>query len=297
MSDKRILIFGETGYIGSQVKNYLSQKKDFEIIKLPKRVDICHRDAVEDTIRDHAPNYVINCAGITGDKNIDDCKEKADLCDQVNSLGVAYLLSSCIRNHCCLVHISSGCIYDGPNFNSGDLSWSEMNAPNFMKNPYTVSKGIADQLLVNIYRSWTYRAIINLRIRMPFGNFHHPKNLITKLSAYQQVIDHENSITYVPTLVRAIGHLITHGYRGTYNVVNKGVISPYRIACEIRSRLGHEEPIEKISEYHLWKQGKTFYRRSNCRLSCKKIESSIGLLPTAESCMQQALDSIYPGVA
>ena len=62
---------------------------------------------------EHRPEVVINCAGKTGRPNVDWCDAHPDETLRVNVTGAITLLEECRRLGIYLVHLSSGCIYEG----------------------------------------------------------------------------------------------------------------------------------------------------------------------------------------
>ncbi|MDP2928254.1 MAG: sugar nucleotide-binding protein [Candidatus Omnitrophota bacterium] len=206
--NKSILILGK-GFIGERLQKELDCRIDGSMIN-------CFSDA-EKLIRKYNPKIIINCIGITGRQNVDDCELEKDATLLANSFVPVILAEICLRSNIKLVHISSGCIFNYDYKKNKPIK--ENSQDYFFRLFYSRSKIYADRPLEALARNYN---ILIARIRIPLLNSKHPKNVLDKLIKYKKVIDITNSVTYVPDFVRAIKHLIKIDARGVYNVVNKG---------------------------------------------------------------------------
>ena len=206
--NKKILILGK-GFIGEHLQKGLNCPISGALIK-------SYKDA-EKIVKSYKPQTIINCIGITGRRNVDDCEKDIDQTLLANSFIPVILAEVALRNNIKLVHISSGCIF---NFDSKkNRAIKEESEDYFFKLFYSRSKIYAERAIEKLSRDYN---ILIVRIRIPLINEKHPKNLLDKLLKYNKVIDIPNSITYIPDFVRAIKHLISLDAKGVYNVVNKG---------------------------------------------------------------------------
>lgn len=72
--NKKVLIFGSTGGIGSQIKNILCLKKYEIICPTKNEIDFNSIDSIiliENIIKKYNPDIIINCSGILGDNDTD----------------------------------------------------------------------------------------------------------------------------------------------------------------------------------------------------------------------------------
>lgn len=206
--NKEILVLGR-GFIGERLQKELNCQITDTWIK-------SYKDA-EKIVKRYKPEIIINCIGITGKRNVDDCELDIDGVLFANSFIPVILAEICLRNNLKLVHISSGCIF---NFDyKKDLPIKEGNEDYFFKLFYSRSKIYADRAIEKLSRDYN---ILILRIRIPLINEKHPKNLLDKLLKYNKVIDILNSVTYIPDFVKAVKHLLNINVKGVYNVVNNG---------------------------------------------------------------------------
>ncbi|MBN2831478.1 MAG: sugar nucleotide-binding protein [Candidatus Omnitrophica bacterium] len=206
--NKDILILGK-GFIGKHLQKGLNCKISDSWIE-------SYKDA-ERVVKKYKPKTIINCIGITGRRNVDDCELDIDGVLLANSFIPVILAEVCLRNNIKLVHISSGCIF---NFDyKKDKPIKEDSEDYFFRLFYSRSKIYAERAIEKLARDYN---ILILRIRIPLTNEKHPKNLLDKLLKYKKVIDIPNSVTYIPDFILAVKHLLKINAKGVYNLVNKG---------------------------------------------------------------------------
>jgi len=206
--NKKILILGK-GFIGERLQKELDCLINGSMIN-------CYSDA-EKLIKKYHPKIIINCIGITGKRNVDDCELEKDATLLGNSFVPVILAEVALRNNIKLVHISSGCIFNYDYKKNKPIKEESENY--FFKLFYSRSKIYSERALEVLARDYN---ILILRIRIPLLNAVHPKNVLDKLIKYGQVIDVANSVTYIPDFIKAVKHLIKINACGTFNVVNKG---------------------------------------------------------------------------
>ncbi len=203
-----ILILGK-GFIGTRIRNALGCRISDSYIK-------SYKDA-ERIIKKFKPKVVINCIGIIGKRNVDDCESDIDGVLLANSFIPVILAEVCLRNNIKLVHISSGCIFNYDYKKNKPLK--EDNEDYSFKLFYSRSKIYSERAIEKLARDYN---ILILRIRIPLTDKKHPKNTLDKLLKYNKVIDIPNSVTYIPDFIKALKHLVRINAKGVYNVVNSG---------------------------------------------------------------------------
>ncbi|MBI2636435.1 sugar nucleotide-binding protein [Candidatus Peregrinibacteria bacterium] len=266
-------ILGSTGYIGAQFSHLYPGS-------IKPKIDIADRRAVIGFLDSDKPDVVINCAGKTGRPNVDWCETHKMETLRANVTGPLILLEECLVRNIYLVHMSSGCIYEG---GKGGIGSTEDDPPNFFGSFYARTKIWSDQAMRDF-------PVLNLRIRMPFDRSRSERNLIMKLVKYPKVLDAENSITYLPDFFAVAAQLIHKRKTGTYNVVNPGVISPYRIMrlyAEIVDQAHHCERLTLDSLPTVVRAG-----RSNCVLSTAKLIGEGVALRPVEEAVREALNAL-----
>ncbi|MBU1146788.1 MAG: sugar nucleotide-binding protein, partial [Candidatus Omnitrophica bacterium] len=169
--NKNILILGK-GFIGERLQKELDCRIDGSMIN-------CFSQA-EMLIKKYSPKIIINCIGITGRRNVDDCELEKDATLLANSFVPLILAEVCLRKKIKFIHISSGCIF---NYDyKKDKPIRENSQDYFFKLFYSRSKIYAERNLEALARDYN---ILITRIRIPLINARHPKNVLDKLIKYK----------------------------------------------------------------------------------------------------------------
>ena len=251
----KYLIFGN-GYLGNKFKDFL--KNEAEI----SSADIGNIEKIRLILKEKNPEIIINCAGRTGRPNIDWCEFDGNKEETMysNVTGPLVLAKACSENNIFMVHLGSGCIYQGDNNGKG---FTEEDLPDLKNIPsfYSLTKFISEYMLKQF-------PILQLRIRMPVDSVKSSRNFITKITNYEKVINEENSITVIDDLVKTAIELINRKKTGVYNVTNPGSITHKEILDK------YKELVDKNFQYIIidTKDLKTKAGRSNCVLNTDKLK-------------------------
>jgi len=242
-------------------------------------VDIADAAAVAQVLDAEKPDIVINAAGKTGVPNVDWCEDHKAETLHSNILGPLVLLEACRQRNIYWVHLSSGCVYTGDNEGRG---FAEDDEPNFSGSYYSRTKAVCERAIREF-------PVLILRLRMPFDSSTHPRNLLTKLSKFERVLDVQNSITFLPDFLTTAEKLIQKRQTGVYNVVNDGAISPYRIMELYREIV---DPAHRFARLDLDAlPGVVRAGRSNCVLSIEKLKGEGITLQPIEKAVRSALSA------
>jgi 3,5-epimerase/4-reductase len=142
--------------------------------------------------------------------------------------------------------------------------FTENDLPNFTGSQYSSVKGVTDQLIRQ------YSNVLNARIRMPISSDLHPRNYITKILSYKNIIDIPNSMTILEDMLPILIEMSINKKTGSVNLVNPGVISPVDILNIIKSKSKSNSvefniiPLDKLP---------TVGKRSNNYLDTSLLES------------------------
>lgn len=236
--------------------------KDDNTVVLPRtECDITSLDQVSDQIQKYRPDVVINCAAKT---NLENCEANKHYSFLVNTVGVANILQVCAGMNIKLVHISSGCLFDG-----NDHVSTEDTQPD-PKVWYTRTKTWADEYIQN----FGYENYLILRPRQLISARPHKSNMLTKFLSLDRIdaIDEKNSLTCIEDFKIWIDHLINIDATGIYNCSNDGTVSPYGIATEIRNQVKSSLLVRKTTYENFLKTIDN--KRVNTVLSNEKLRST-----------------------
>jgi len=218
-------------------------------------------------------NIVINCSGFTGRPNIDQCEIEKEKTWKYNVLLPKILEQATHTAGGIFCHVSSGCIYTGYK-----TAYTETDTPNFglydsESSFYSKSKHAAELALdTNFSYIW--------RIRMPFtySDCGQPRNYLTKIRGYNNIINNVNSRTCVEDFCK----LLTKFFKspdslpeGIYNVVNPDPIAVSEFISILPEK--YKNPNWKIIPLD---EMQTKAGRSNCILSDEKLKKHGYELPS-----------------
>ena len=156
-----ILVTGSNGQLGSEIKDLVTNYKDFNFFfrDLPE-LNICDAEALNTFIFNQNINAVINCAAYTA---VDQAEEDVVIAEQVNAKGVLNLVNALKKVDGKLIHISTDYVFDGTSF----LPYKESD-PVSPIGVYGKTKRAGELAVINsdidsivIRTSWLYSAFGN----------------------------------------------------------------------------------------------------------------------------------------
>ncbi len=249
-----ILIFG-AGYFGKRLAELMPNS-------VVSTVRIEDRAAVAAELERYRPRAVINAAGKTGTPNVDWCETNQVETYQANTVAPLLLAGVCQEKGIYLIQLASGCIFYGDSPDS--RGWKEEDATN-PQAFYSRTKYAADLILARLPKT----AVV--RLRLPIDFVPSPKNLITKLSGYKQVIDVQNSVTIVEDLANVLLGLIEKGGTGIFHATNPGALR-YRDMLDLyRELVDPAHHCEWIGDAELATRGLAAKNRSTCILQSTRL--------------------------
>jgi len=271
----KILFFGSTGFIGSQLKEALLAK-GHEVVD--PRIEIRNFDEVKKTVEETSPDYIINATGITGKPNVDWCETHPEETNTVNIDGSINIATAAQEKGTKVAQLSSGCVYEGDN---GGKGWIEEDEPNFFGSVYSRSRIECEKRLKK------YPNVLQLRIRIPIMGKPNPKNLIDKMLHYPQMINVTNSCTVMEDFIPATIQLIEMGETGVLNMTNIGAMNHKEIMTLYKEIV---DPSFEINIMPKEQEEELCKRRSNCVLNTDKREGLGVHMPPLEESVRRILN-------
>jgi len=273
--DKTYLVFGgSTGWIGGKIVKLLKDNCN-KVYCAKSRLE--NREQIEKELLDIKPNYVINCAGVTGRPNIDWCEDHTQETIRANIIGALNLADLCFIHNIHMTNMGTGCIYEYDNtheINSGN-GFTELDEPNFQGSFYSKTKIMLDKLLQN------YPNVLNLRLRMPISDDLHDRSFITKITKYKKVINIPNSMTILYDLLPIVIEMTKRELKGNYNFVNPGVISHNEILTLYKKYI---DPNFSWENFSMEEQDQILKaKRSNNELNTNKLLKEFPNIPNIKT--------------
>lgn len=275
--EKVFLVFGgKSGWIGQKVAALLKEQ-NFIVHAAESRLE--NREAVEAEIQKFNPNYIINCAGLTGTPNVEWCETHQQQTIRTNIIGTLTLVDVAYLHGIPVTNFGTGCIYeyDAEHPLGSGIGYKEEDKPNFDGSFYSKTKILLEKLLD------CYPNVLNLRLRMPISSDFHPKNFITKISKYQRVINVPNSMTILDDMLPVAIQMTLRELKGNYNFVNPGTISHNQILDLYKKYI---DPNFTYVNFTVDEQDKILKaRRSNNELDPSKLLQQFPDIPNIQDSM------------
>lgn len=266
----KILIFGK-GYIAGKFKAHFGEEAQISDLRIE---DL---SSVKAELEVQKPDVTVNCAGKTGRPNVDWCEDHKMETLFGNVTAPLILARACEDLGIYMVHVGSGCVYEG--YKDG-IGFCEEDPPNFAGSYYSRTKAWSEAMLKDFN-------ILQLRLRMPFDSIPSERNFITKITKYSKVISVPNSISVLEDFMKAAHALIERRTTGVYNVTNPGTID-HKTILDMYIEL--VDPAYKYELFSVEEMEKiTKAKRSNCGLSVSKLEEEGIHLRPVEVAVRESL--------
>ncbi|HET6511095.1 MAG TPA: sugar nucleotide-binding protein [Candidatus Kapabacteria bacterium] len=235
----KVLLIGR-GQVGSELAQRL---RDVELHWWDARIE----DVSGEVLAAIKPDVVINAAGKT---DLRWCEENARDAFSANVEAPVELFKRMLESdpRCRYIHLSSGCIWDGP-FDDAGKPFEPLAAPS-PASYYAWTKAACDALLLSIASD----RVAILRPRQVYSSTYSPRNTLIKLLRYPQLIDTPNSMSSADVIAKTVQHLLTASdWSGVYNVYDLGHTTPFEIGMMLYQAGLRDQParIEK-SELDTW---------------------------------------------
>lgn len=275
MTNKKILLLGSTGFIGSHLKPALIEK-GYDVHD--PRIEVRNLDELRKVANEIKPTIIINATGITGKPNVDWCEDQPGETFGVNVAGSINIATVAKEIDAYMVQICSGCIYDG----HPEKGYSEEDEPNYFGSLYSRSRVYSEKILNE------FPDVLQLRVRIPLLGKPHRKNLIDKLIHYPKMINIMNSCTVIEDFIPATIQLMEMKQTGVFNMTNIGAMDHKSIMTSYKEIV---DPDFEINLMEKEEQERLCKRRSNCILNTDKREKLGVHMPPLQNSIKRILEN------
>jgi dTDP-4-dehydrorhamnose reductase len=244
MNRGRVVIFGSTGQLGTDLVAALDESSRFEVIPLAHEdADCTDRNAIRKALATSRPQIVINSAAFV---RVDDCEDRADEAFRVNAIGAFNIAKSCAEHDAVCVYISTDYVFDGMK----ETAYLESDRPNPI-NVYGASKLAGEYLVRQAAPRWLIVRVSSLfgktGARGKSGNFIETILAKAKNGEALRVIDDIHiSPTYTRDSAVVMKRLLESAATGVVHAVNGGMCTWYEFAKAAVELCGIHVAIEAV---------------------------------------------------
>jgi dTDP-4-dehydrorhamnose reductase len=244
MNNRRILILGATGQLGSDLVRSLQDKSSCKVFALShEKCDICDPDQIRKAFQEFQPDSVVNC---TAYNLVDAAQSDINGAFELNSVAVASLAKLAQENNLYFVHFSTDFVFDGKS--QRPYQEDDSVAP---LNIYGLSKAAGEKAIRILNPN---HCIIRTCGLYGFRNGKENYNFIEKILSQVKKgnpIKVKNDTwmnpTYARELARTTCDVLDKKLLGTYHGANTGKCTWFEFTKEILKNAGIEYPIEPVS--------------------------------------------------
>lgn len=285
----RIALLGASGFIGTEFSTQIAERHA-ELLTVGRRdCNIYDVRQLVQHLRQLSPDALINCAGYTGQPNVDACENDRANCLAGNAVLPGVVAEACTAVNIAWGHVSSGCIFTGRRSDGG--GFTECDAPNFTFRQnncsfYSGTKALGEEVLTTAEKCYLWR------LRIPFSSIDSPRNYLSKLMRYSKLLDAENSLSNLSEFVTACLDCFELGVPfGTYNLTNPGSVTTREVVALIRASGVSNKSFEFFENESQFMAQAAIAPRSNCVLDpSKALQAGLKLTEIRQS-IQLALNS------
>jgi dTDP-4-dehydrorhamnose reductase len=275
MSDN-ILIVGASGYLGSAFVAECRRRGINHFHASRRKHQYDNPKGLNLLLKETQPTLVINCAAWIPTPSVDLCKQDPSRAISANTLLPKRLAMSTGLLGIPLMHLSTACLFDEHHeYTEGEAYTRDVNG---YCGVYLHTKLAAELAVVDNPQHYI------LRLRLPFDEFDHPRNYLSKLASFERVFDHTNSLSHRGDFVKAaLGLWQLKAAFGNYHVTNPGFVTAEQT---IAMMMAHG--IRK--EFPYYEKGPA----CGCKLSTKKLtDAGVKIRPVMEA-LEEAVRNWKP---
>ena len=279
----RVLFFGHSGWIGSQLYDLLIQQ-GYEVIKAQSRLED-YGSLIKEIEKNKDCSYCVIGAGKVGSPNIDSFEDDHAGTLRVNVIGTSIICDLCSRFNIHTTFLSSGCIYEYDDQHPiGGQGFTEEDVPNFAKSYYSKTKIMVETIVKE------FPNVLCIRIRMPISSDLSSRSFLTKISKYPKVVNVPNSCTVLDDFIPIFVEMMKRKLTGIYNCTNPGVMSHNEMLTLYRDIV---KPDYIWENFTLEEQAKVLRAgRSNNKLEVNKLLKEFPDVPSIQESMVSVLNKM-----
>ena len=240
MLSKKILLIGK-GHLGSYLKQLWNIPDELHWTREMQELNA-------ETLKRLQPQAVINTAGKTELRWCEDNAAECFRCNVSAPVSVYRAVKAAFNNQVPYIHLSSGCVWDGPY--RPDNKPFQPNDPATPACFYAWTKAACDALLLDE----AFAPIIALRPRQVYSPLASQRNTLTKLNSYPKLLDTPNTMTSADTIAKTIEIILASSdakvWNRILNVYELNPSSPFEVGT-LLAEAGCRSRPEKLTKSDL----------------------------------------------
>lgn len=262
----KVMVIGARGQVGSEICA-LARLRKYTVVEAGRGTSVIPEISnnpyvIEQCIREHAPNFVFNCAA---EHRLLECEQKIQTAYMVNSFSQLDLVKHCATAGASLVYLSTDYVFPGVPGDEGEYRPSDPTRP---VNVYGMTKQLGERIVLGYPKGYVARLShvyghaqsrtkgASMVDRMVSGLKNKAK---IEINASETAI----SMTYAKDAARMLLGIMSLA-PGIYHCVNKGSTTPRMVAEDICSLLN--APKSSVVDSELVPEGPAVPRPVNATL-------------------------------
>lgn len=278
LENKRMLLFGGSGQIGTRIQELLSGK--YEIVA-PSRteVDVSNPVSVLGVLENDKPDVVVNMSGVT---NTEIAKRDPDRALRVNTFAPALIALATRDRNILSIQASTDYVYSG---RKGSSPYNENDRPKPCSH-YGKTKWLGEQLAFASNPN-----TVLLRVMLPYsakfdGKLDIARMVVNRLElgkGFEGTDDQMINPIFVDHLVACIEAVIQSPVSGRFHIGARDYTSPYGFAIKVTEKMGLNTRMVQGTTFAEFSRTRDL-RPQHCWLDSKKFRKSYGdeLIPTLD---------------
>tara|TARA_X000000950_G_scaffold289097_1_gene409749 strand:+ start:939 stop:1820 length:882 start_codon:yes stop_codon:yes gene_type:complete len=225
---KKILLIGSDGQLGSAIKKYFINNKEFFFIN-KKTLDVTIKDDLSKVINKIKPDIIINCVAYT---NVVNSEKDLFMAETLNVTYINNLSKICLLRNIKLIHFSSDYVYDGKKneaYKENDISNPLNNyGLSKLKGDLYIEKTLNNYIIIRC--SWLFSGTNDCFLSKVYKNIANNKDFLVDNTS-------RGNPTFVNHLVEVIEILLKYlddkkDINGVFNFCSNPVTTWYNFAIK-----------------------------------------------------------------
>lgn len=241
--NRKILVFGASGMLGSYLSRYF-EDKGYEVVRSDRNseenaMNITDEEQLKKFVKDTKPDFVINCAAYT---NVNQAESEPEIAEAVNAIAPKYMAEISKELKIPFIHISTNEVFGNGAYDEESREFNPLNE--YAKSKLAGEMNIEEVGSTNyIFRtSWLYGPGAKNFIRF-VTDTEGPLRIVT---------DEKGCPTYVGYLTERVQDAVESKIvPGIYHVSSCDILSRYEFAQEILQSQNIEKGMEKVEKKDL----------------------------------------------